>query len=78
MKQEVIKIIAGVANVPARKIKLESNLVSDLNIDSLDLVELISAFEDKYHVTIDDNDIKDFQTVGDIINYIESHVEDLH
>lgn len=74
MENDIIKIISNVSEVPAKKIKLESNLISDLGLESLDLVTLVSEFEDKYKVTVEDKDIKDLQTVKDIIDYIEKHV----
>ena len=48
------------------------NLVSDLEIESLDLVDLVAAFEKQYNFEIPDKDIKELQTVNDIIKYIES------
>lgn len=74
MKNEVIKIISDIAEIPIKKINLDSNLMSDLELSSLDLVTLISEFEEKYNVTVNDNDIKNLQTVGDIIEYIEKNV----
>ena len=74
MEKEIIEIIAGVAEIPARKIKKDSNLIRDLELESLDLVTLVAEFEEKYQIYVEDKDIKDLQTVGDIINYIEKHV----
>lgn len=78
MKEEIIEIIAAVAEIPARKVKLDSNLVSDLGLESLDLIELVSTFEEKFDLEVEDKDIKDFQTVGDVVSYIESHVQNIH
>lgn len=74
MKNEIIEIIASVAEVPVKNIKMESNLINDLELGSLDLVTLVSEFENKYNMTVDDKDIKNLQTVKDVVEYIEKHV----
>ena len=47
MKEEIIKIIAGVAEVPEESINLKTNLIADLDLESLDLVTLVSEIENK-------------------------------
>lgn len=74
MEKEIIEIIADVAEIPVKKIKKESNLIRDLELESLDLVTLVSVFEERFQIYVLDKDIKDLQTVEDIINYIASHV----
>ena len=74
MNEEIINIIANVAEVPSKKINLDTNLVKDLELESLDLVTLVSTLEKKFDVYVNDNDIKDLQTVGDIINYVKEHL----
>lgn len=74
MKNEVIEIISKVTEIPVKKISLESNLVKDLELESLDLVSLVAEFEEKYNIVVDDKDIKNLQTVKDIVDYIEKNV----
>ncbi|MBD9107250.1 acyl carrier protein [bacterium] len=74
VKEEIIKIIAGIAEVPEKSINENTNLLADLDLESLDLVTLISEIETKYELEIPDKEIKKIQTVGDIINYLSSHV----
>ncbi len=74
MKEEIIKIIAGVAEVPEESINLKTNLIADLDLESLDLVTLISEIETKYQLEIPDKEIKKIQTVEDIVNFLSSHV----
>ena len=74
MKEEIIKIIAIIAEVPEKRINENTNLLADLDLESLDLVTLISEIETKYELEIPDKEIKKIQTVGDIINYLNSHV----
>lgn len=74
MKEEVIKIIASVAEVPEESINLNTNLIADLDLESLDLVTLVSEIENKYELEIPDKEIKKIQTVEDIVNFVSSHV----
>lgn len=74
MKKEIIKIIANIAEVPARSLSGSTNLVSDLELDSLDLVTLISEIETKYNLEIPDKEIKKIQTIDDIVAYLEKNV----
>ena len=74
MNVEIINIIANVAEVPSKKINLDTNLVKDLELESLDLVTLVSEFEEKYNITVEDKDIKNLQTVKDIVDYISKNV----
>ena len=73
MKDKVIKLIAETLDVDAKKISEKTNLVKDLEVESLDLVDLVAAFEEQFGIEIPDKDIKNLQTVGDIIKYAEKH-----
>lgn len=73
MEKKVINIIADTLELNKADITLETNLVRDLDVESLDLVDLVSAFEKEFDVEIADKDIKDIQTVGDVVEYIEKH-----
>ena len=48
----------------------ESTTIEELGADSLDLVEAIMTIEDEFGIEIDDEDVKNLKTVGDILNYI--------
>ena len=71
MEKEVIELISSTLEVDKKSISKDTDLLNDLDVESLDLVDLITAFEDKYSVEIADKDIKDLHTVGDIVNYIK-------
>ena len=73
MKDKVINLIAKTLDVDKKQLNEKTNLVKELEIESLDLVDLVSAFEDEFQVEIADKDIKNLQTIGDIIAYIEKH-----
>jgi acyl carrier protein len=71
MEKEVIELISSTLEVDKKSISKDTDLLNDLDVESLDLVDLVTAFEDKYNVEIADKDIKDLHTVGDIVNYIK-------
>jgi acyl carrier protein len=54
---------------------MESKFVDDLGADSLDLVELIMSFEDKFGIEISDQDAEKIITVKDALEYIDSHTK---
>ena len=72
MIKEVIDTISETLGIDKKEIKKDTNLAKDLNLDSLDLVDLVAAFEKKYKCEIPDKDVKQFQTVQDIVDYINS------
>lgn len=47
-----------------------TNSLSELGIDSLDVLMVINAIEDEFNITIDDGDFKDIKTIGDILNIL--------
>lgn len=70
LEQKVIEIVSEKLSVPKEEITLESNFVDDLKADSLDLVEMVMAFEDALGVSIPDEDQEKIRTVGEVITYI--------
>jgi len=70
VKDKVISIVSEQLNIPKEDIKLESAFIADLKADSLDLVELVMEFEDKFGVQIPESDQDKIQSVGDAVNYI--------
>jgi acyl carrier protein len=56
----------------ADEIKMESELTNDLGINSIELADLVLMCEDKFDLEIADDDIHQFVTIGDVVNYLES------
>lgn len=73
ISDRVVAIIAESMELEPSTIKMNSNLMSDLELESLDLVDLVVAFEKEFGIEIADQDIKNIQTVGDIVKYAEDH-----
>ena len=67
-------IIVDQLGVSADDIKIETSLMKDLEADSLDAVEIILAIEDEYNIEIPDDDAEQFQTVGDLVSYVEERI----
>ena len=52
-------------------ITMEAELAGDLGINSLELADLVYSCEEKFDITIDDEDLHKFRTVGDVVKYLE-------
>jgi acyl carrier protein len=72
---EVKEVIVELLNVPAEKVTIEANFRDDLEADSLDLVELIMAFEDRFGGEISDEDAQTITTVGEAVKYVEERMK---
>jgi acyl carrier protein len=72
--EQVKEIIIDLLNVDESKVTLEARFREDLEADSLDLVELIMAFEDKFGGEISDEDAQNIGTVGEVVKYINEHM----
>ena len=57
----------------ADEVTLESTFIDDLGADSLDIVELIMAFEEEFNVEIPDEAAEKMKTVQDVVNYIDQN-----
>ena len=70
---EVKEVIVEQLNVSPDEVKPESRFVEDLGADSLDVVEMIMALEEKFELEIPDEDAEKIKTVQDVVDYIEQH-----
>ncbi|QSQ24921.1 acyl carrier protein [Pyxidicoccus parkwayensis] len=73
IETKVKNIIADQLGVGEDEIKPESSFIEDLGADSLDIVELVMAMEEEFEVEIPDEEAENIKTVGDAINYINTH-----
>ncbi|HEX8008779.1 MAG TPA: acyl carrier protein [Trebonia sp.] len=67
------EIIDEIAGVPADEVTPDKNFVEDLDIDSLSMVEIAVAAQDKFGVEIPDEQLKDLKTVQDVINFVSKN-----
>ena len=64
------EIVEEVAGVSASQIELDKNFTEDLDVDSLSMVEVVVAAEEKFGVKIPDEEVTKMATVGDAVNFI--------
>jgi acyl carrier protein len=72
--EKVVEIVTEKLGVDAEEVILDSDLTEDLGADSLDLVDLVMAFEDEFGVKIEDEDVENITTIGDIVDYISKEL----
>ena len=70
---EIKDIIIDQLQVDESEVTMDTNLMKDLSADSLDAVEIIMAIEEEYGIEIPDEDVETFQTVGDLVRYVEEN-----
>lgn len=74
-QQEILaglaEIVNEVAGIPAGDVQMDKSFTDDLDIDSLSMVEVVVAAEEKFDVRIPDDDVKNLKTVGDAVTFIE-------
>ena len=64
-------IVNEVAGIPADDVQLDKSFSDDLDVDSLSMVEVVVEAEEKFGVTIPDDEVKNLKTVGDAVAFIE-------
>ena len=65
-------LLVEVLSVNEDLITMDAELASDLGVNSIELANLVMACEEKFDLTIEDEDLRGFITVGDVVNYLES------
>ena len=71
IEQKVKDIIVEQLTVNAEQVTPEAKFIEDLGADSLDIVEVVMAFEEEFGVEVPDSDAEKLLTVGDVVKYIE-------
>ena len=71
----VKSIIADQLGVDADEVKPDASFTDDLGADSLDIVELVMAFEEEFDIEIPDDDAEQIATVKNAVDYIEKHAD---
>lgn len=71
IRTDLADIVNEVTGIPASDVLLEKSFVDDLDVDSLSMVEVVVAAEEKFDVRIPDDEVKNLRTVGDAVSFIE-------
>lgn len=74
--EEIKKLISESLSTDIKEIKEDSKFVDDLGADSLDIVELVMAMENKFNIEIPDEDAQKIKTVGEAIDYITKRISE--
>lgn len=70
---QIRELLAEQLDLDESKITMDSDIVEDLEADSLDVVDLVMSMEDAFGVEVPDEAIESFKTVGDVVRYIEEN-----
>ena len=74
MFEKVKNMLVNDLQVNPDDIKPEAELVSDLGINSLELADLVLLCEERFDIVIDDDEVKNFITVGDVVDFLTAKV----
>lgn len=72
MFEEVKTILARQLRVSPDKVTLDAQIKRDLGADSVDILQLLMRLEDDYGIVIPDQELAKFETVGDVVNFLDS------
>ena len=70
---KIKKMISDQLDYEADKIDMQTSF-EEIDADSLDIVELVMALEEEFHLEIADEDVEKIATVGDVVSYVEAHI----
>ncbi len=73
IESQVKEIIVDQLGVEAEKVTADAKFIEDLGADSLDTVELVMAFEDKFSIEVPDEDAEKLKSVKDVVDYINAN-----
>ncbi len=77
-QQEILKrvraILADQLSIDAESVTMDSNIIEDLNADSLDIVELVMSMEAEFDLAIPDEEAERIRTIGDAVEYISANL----
>jgi acyl carrier protein len=71
IRNDLADIVNEIAGIPAEDVQLDKSFTDDLDVDSLSMVEVVVAAEEKFDVKIPDEEVKNLKTVGDAVAFIE-------
>ena len=72
--EKLKEILAEQLDVDADSITKDSLLIEDLGADSLDAIDIVMSVEDEFKIEVPDEIIEKYETVGDMLNYIENNI----
>lgn len=73
IESQVVDVIVEQLGVDREKVTPDAKFIDDLGADSLDTVELVMTFEEKFSVEVPDEDAEKLKSVSDVVAYIKAH-----
>lgn len=73
MIEKVIEILSEFTEFKSEDMTKDTKLIADLGLNSLDVVNVVVEFEDEFDIEIPDENIRELQTIGDIVEFIEEN-----
>ncbi len=71
--ERIREILCDQLDLDEDSVTMDSDILDDLEADSLDVVDLVMSVEDEFHLEVPDDQIENFRTVGDVVRYIEEN-----
>ena len=71
----IIELLSEQLNVGKETLNKDTRIIEDLHADSLDVVEMLIALEDEFHISVPDEDAKDLNTIGKLAEYVETKIQ---
>ena len=71
IRSNLAEIVNEIAGIPVEDVQLDKSFTDDLDVDSLSMVEVVVAAEEKFDVKIPDDEVKNLKSVGDAVAFIE-------
>lgn len=72
--EKVKAMLAAQLDADESELTMETNIATDLEADSLDVVELLMSIEDEFNIEIPDEEIENIKTIGDLTEYIQNNM----
>ena len=73
--EKIRALLAEQLDVDPAKITMDSDIMSDFEADSLDIVDMVMTLEDEFGIEVPDDAIESLRTVGDVVNFVDSHAQ---
>lgn len=73
--ERVRALLAEQLDVDEDKITMDSDILHDFEADSLDVVDMVMTLEDEFGIEVPDEAIEELHTVGDVVRFVEAHVD---
>ncbi len=74
--EKIQKILCEQLDLEEKQVTMDSDIVEDLEADSLDVVDLVMSIEDEFGLEVPDEQIEEFRVVGDVVRFIQANTSE--